>query len=342
MNLLTTIQQTLISHIRGKSRQSTGGWVTFNCPACVKRGEPRPDTKMRGGLKFEGDTIVYHCFNCGFVAKFESGSVLSKSCVNLMRYMGVNDSDIKRMQLHSIREKEVSNGPLSFMSGKPNVVIIPKFDEIKLPSQSKPVWEWLEEASPPKKAIEAAQYLIDRGIYDHIEAYWSPHKENMANKFENRIIMPFWQDGKVVGYSARSMLPEPRSKYIMSTPHNYLYNIDKINGDARYLILVEGVLDAAAIDGVAVLTNTVTTEQADYLRKFQGEIILFPDRNAAGARLVNDATENGWSVSFPDWPPEIEDAADAVKKYGKLYTLESIINSKTSNIAKIKVTMKLK
>jgi len=341
MNLLSTLQQTLVSHIHGKSRRSSGGWQSFNCPACVKRGEPRPDTKQRGGLKFEGDTIVYHCFNCGFVAKFESGNVLSRSFVNLLKYMNVNENDVKRLQLYSIREKEVNDGPISLISTRPNVITIPQFDEVKLPKNAKSLWELMEESNPPEKAITAAKYMIDRGLYNHVEAYWTDHRQDIMNKFEDRVIIPFWQNGKVVGYSARAIKDVSRRKYIMNTPHNYLYNIDKINGDEKYLILVEGVLDAAAIDGVAVLTNTTSPEQADYLRKFRGEVILCPDRNAAGDRLVNDAIENGWSVTFPNWEKNIEDVADAVKKYGKLYTTESIINSKTNNSTKIRVRLKL-
>ena len=62
------LQQTVYSFIPGKTRQSSGGWLSFNCPCCIDQGESRADTRMRGGLKNEGDLVSYHCFNCGITA----------------------------------------------------------------------------------------------------------------------------------------------------------------------------------------------------------------------------------------------------------------------------------
>jgi hypothetical protein len=45
-------------------------------------------------------------------------------------------------------------------------------------------------------------------------------------------------------------------------------------------------------------------------------------------------------VSFPEWGEDIKDVNDAVKKYGRIYTLWSIINSKESNSLKIQLRMK--
>jgi hypothetical protein len=56
-----------------------------------------------------------------------------------------------------------------------------------------------------------------------------------------------------------------------------------------------------------------------------------------GKKLVDQALELGWSVSFPDWDPGIKDANDALCKYGRLYTLYSIIKNKESNKLKIQL-----
>jgi DNA primase len=181
-----------------------------------------------------------------------------------------------------------------------------------------------------------AKYLIDRGIYDYIDAYWSPH-----TIFRNRVIIPFWQGDKIVGYTGRDFTGKAEAKYMNKSPKNFLYNIDAVKRNKRYLIVTEGVIDAACLDGVGVMSNEASPAQIDYINQFKGEVILSPDRDKAGERLIKQAIENGWSVSFPRWEDEIKDAADAVNKYGKLYTLKSIIDGRISNSTKINVKMRL-
>jgi hypothetical protein len=52
---------------------------------------------------------------------------------------------------------------------------------------------------------------------------------------------------------------------------------------------------------------------------------------------VDVAIQNGWAVAFPKWKRGIKDASDASKKYGKLLTVHSILESATSNKTKIKL-----
>jgi hypothetical protein len=68
---------------------------------------------------------------------------------------------------------------------------------------------------------------------------------------------------------------------------------------------------------------------------------LCPDRDQAGKQLVDQAIGLGWEVSFPPWHAECKDAADAVARYGRLATLNSIIQHSTDNSIKIRVKNKL-
>jgi hypothetical protein len=56
--------------------------------------------------------------------------------------------------------------------------------------------------------------------------------------------------------------------------------------------------------------------------------------------MLKSVLENGWSMSLPEWEEDIKDVADAVKRYGRLYTLLKIINSRTSNKIKIELEKK--
>ena len=66
-----------------------------------------------------------------------------------------------------------------------------------------------------------------------------------------------------------------------------------------------------------------------------------PDRDAPGEKLINQAIEFGWSVAFPDWDEKVEDVADAVLKYGRLFTIQSILKTTESNKFKIDLKRKM-
>ena len=55
---------------------------------------------------------------------------------------------------------------------------------------------------------------------------------------------------------------------------------------------------------------------------------------------VRVAIKHGWSVSFPPWEEDIKDASDAVVRYGRLFTVKSILESIETNGTKIKILAK--
>ena len=75
------------------------------------------------------------------------------------------------------------------------------------------------------------------------------------------------------------------------------------------------------------------------LLKWSGKrIILIPDRNKAGEKLLNQVHNLGWEVALisNEWGNDVEDCAEATKRFGKLYTLETILNNATTNSMKVK------
>ena len=329
------LQQAIYSHLPHQRRQSSGGWMSFNCPCCVDNGEARNDTRQRGGIRSDNESVSYHCFNCGFTASHKSGRVLNKKMLVLLRNLGMPESDIKRLQLDAIRQKELADGPTLFIS-KTQTTRIPSFKDCELPEGARLLEDILRDDEPDVRAISAAKYLLDRGIYDFVETYWSPHPV-----FRQRVIFPFYQGDRIVGYSGRDFTGKNEAKYMSKTPKDFLYNIDAIKRNRRYLIVTEGTIDAACLDAVAIMSNEASDTQIDYINHFKGEVIVCPDRDKAGEKLIKQAIENGWSVSFPRWEDDLKDAGDAIQRYGKLYTLKSIIDGSISNSTKINVKMRL-
>jgi DNA primase len=106
------------------------------------------------------------------------------------------------------------------------------------------------------------------------------------------------------------------------------------------VFVVEGVFDAIAINGLAILHGDISEKQVDLIKALDKRVIVVPDRDKAGGKLITRAIELGWAVSFPDWDNDIKDANDAVHRYGKLATIISIVDSVETSKIKIKLRRK--
>ena len=104
--------------------------------------------------------------------------------------------------------------------------------------------------------------------------------------------------------------------------------------------MVEGIFDALSIGGLAVMHSTLSDEQARLIRSLGKEITVVPDQDLAGMELVDRAVELGWAVSMPAWPDSVKDVNDAVKLYGRLGTLLTIIAARETSRIKIELRKK--
>jgi DNA primase len=163
---------------------------------------------------------------------------------------------------------------------------------------------------------------------------WSPE-----NGYRDRVIIPFYQDGVVVGFTGRKIKPG-KPKYLTDSQSGYVFNIDRQTEDREYVIVVEGQFDAIAVDGVAIMTNEPNATQIARINKLGKRVIAVPDRDKPGAKLIQAALENSWTVSMPEWQDSVKDCADAVHRYGRLYTLFTILQYVEANEIKIQLLKK--
>jgi hypothetical protein len=208
-----------------------------------------------------------------------------------------------------------------------------KFDTVELPNSVQMI-----EDLPMDHAVR--QYAIQRGLEGLYPLLYFPDDPLYAK----RLVVPFTFNSEVIGWTGRHIAPPDKStpKYLHKMPSGYVFNIDLFADSTREIVIVvEGVFDAIAIDGVAVLGNHVTPEQAHLIDRLGKRVILCPDRDSAGKELIEEALALGWEVSFPPWHKDIKDAADAVAKYGRLLTVASIIKHSTNNKIKAQVKAKM-
>jgi len=76
------------------------------------------------------------------------------------------------------------------------------------------------------------------------------------------------------------------------------------------------------------------------IRSLGREVIVVPDQDEAGMKLVDRAVELGWSVSMPDWGDAVKDVNDAVIEYGRLGALLIIMQARERSRIKIELRKK--
>jgi hypothetical protein len=119
-----------------------------------------------------------------------------------------------------------------------------------------------------------------------------------------------------------------------------VFGLDAQTENKIFGILCEGPLDALQIEGMALLGSEIKDQQAYLVNALNRDIIVVPDRDEAGSKLVEQAIDHEWSVSMPDWHEDVNDIGDAVARYGRIYTLYSIVTAAESSPLKIRLRKK--
>jgi len=316
----------ILQYLPPRTRKSPSGWYSFNCPCCIHNGET-PDKRKRGGVIVDGDDWSFSCFNCNYKARFKSGQQLSLKSRNLLKWMGVTEDTIKKINFESLKHKKIYDIAKDRTDERNEIIQNNTFfTKVALPASARGIMKC------DKWAVD---YLKSRGL----EYYNYPYKITPQEPLRNarRIIIPYMYSGDVVGWTSR-YLDDKMPKYINeNTSPGYVFGLDMQKNDWDFIILVEGIFCAISINGTAVLHNEMNENQMALLRRQGKEIIVVPDQDKAGLVLAKEALEAGFSISVPNWPDHVKDVNDAVREYGKLGTLLSIIAMKTTSKVRAKV-----
>ena len=155
-----------------------------------------------------------------------------------------------------------------------------------------------------------------------------------------RLLIPFYWKGEVVGFTGRIFEESDSVKYYTDVWPGYVFNMDAQDWTRKFVIVTEGPFDAIAVSGVSILGSEINDTQRDLIDGLGRKVIVVPDRDAPGDKLIDQAKDFGWSVAFPEWSNGVNDVADAVAKFGRLFVLQSIL--KTTEDSKLKIDLKKK
>jgi hypothetical protein len=327
---MSIVSDLLNVYLPAKRKTTPSGWTSFNAPCCVHNNE-NADTRGRGGVIYEGDVISYHCFNCGFKASWQPGRNLSYKFKKLLEWLNTPDNEITRLALDVMRENEG-------VEVQKHSVELPEFTTVQLPEDAvriADIPDYNENNKYFKYYLQVLRYMAQRNLgFDDIDYYWSP-----TLAYRDRLIIPFYYEGRIVGYTARAV-GESKAKYLTTMQPGYVFNLDEQRHNKVFCILCEGQIDALHVEGCAIGGSDIGDAQALLLNRLNKDIYVVPDRDKAGSKLVEQAIDRGWHVSMPEWDSDVNDIGDAVSKYGRLYTLYSIASAAESSPLKIRLRAK--
>lgn len=308
-------------------KQRSNGWIYFNCPSCYHT--ENSDSKKRGNILFTDDGFVYQCFNCKFKTGFHLGLSLNKKNLQWLDDLGATSEQIKTLK-KMIKEY---NDQCNDESSEQKIVYRPRTIR-KIPEMYESINESLKNKVDSPTLTKVMNYIVQRNphLLEWTDLMWA--------EGQNHFLIPCYEFGEVVGYTLRSLNDYAKNKYIHYTPEGYVHNFDSLLKERKYNILCEGDLDALAVDGIGILSSEFTPERLKRILTYNNgqELIVCPDRDKAGAKLVKQILDEDlpFSVSFPNWSRGIKDVEEATRKYGRLYTIYTIIGMKEKDKQKIR------
>jgi len=316
----------ILSILPGKKKLTPNDWRSFNAVCCGHRGH-KADRRSRGGIKLDGHiNFTYHCFNCGFKAKFVLGKRISSNIKQLLLWCGIDEMMIQKWSLESLQHKDLLDVTPVIKKIKSRI----RFQTKKLPSG-----ELLNPNNElHKKYID---YLHRRGInYNEYPFLVTPHERPITNRLANRIIIPYTHNNKIVGHISR-FLDDRIPKYIKEQQTGYVFGYDFQKPEWSVCIVSEGIFDALSLNACALTHDDISPEQVEVLASLNKPIIYVPHQDKAGLASIDRALELDYQISLPNWEPGIKDINEAIVRYGRVATLLSILQSATRNLVKIQM-----
>jgi len=203
--------------------------------------------------------------------------------------------------------KDYSGRDISEKFGYKDIVEVHK--SIELPEGM----NFFFEANPDSRTYKIAKkYLDDRSIPIGDLGYCYDPKGDLKESFHNRIIIPFYEQGRLVYYIARTFEKDNEFRY--KNIHgidagNFVFQIDKLKED---VFIFEGVFDALSLQepqvGTAMLSNKLKQTQITKILNTAPKRIVFVtenDKNETAIKAGKRNTEWNLKTMMKYKPPSL-------------------------------------
>ena len=292
-----------------------GDDVSVKCPKCAKPGSSKKK------LVINLEKGMYHCWVCG---------MKGRNVVKVVRMVSQSAAD------HPIFKKWSKTSRSDERHNDESDVI----EKLKIPKGFKLLGDNLSAKDPDIKA--AIKYCRHRGLSER-EMWYYRLGTCTTSQFRRRVIVPsFSEDGSLNYFSARSIDPENKFKYLNAKVSKKDIIFNEINIDwTKELVLVEGPFDLMKVRSNAgcLLGSHLPTDSLLFKRivKMQTPVLLSLDDDAIQKmhKIAKELTSYGVSVRYVTLPPdrdvgdmnlgEFEDVTQGAKSWHSNHRLFSKI-----------------
>lgn len=305
---------TSISHKLDMFKWRSDRRATCRCPLC---GDSKKFTnKCRGEFFVMKGKFLFKCHNCG-------------RCLNVQGFLKQFDQTAYNAYVfHIFRDKTV------YKITPDHTLKAEIHDDIPMDEIPREMGICCSELPATHKAVE---YLKSRKIKeeDFEKFYHCNNFSKLMNYFakdskmaEERLIIPFFTNGKLVGVQGRSYEKDAQIRYISLKRKNdmkMIFNYDNLDFSSRIFVL-EGPFDSLFVPNgcaVAGLSNFFFLPD-EFVKTERVFILDNQPRNKDVCKVLNSLIESHESVVI--WPEEIteKDVNDMVLAHGHEYVMDVI------------------
>jgi len=252
-----------------EAKYSSSGEIHFNSPFVIKDGKLRFYVNPNKSSFFDQKRQVGGSF-IAFVSE----------------YFKISKKDAFILLI-----KEYSNGANKQYVNYKDVIKVNK--NIELPKGT----TFFIDANTSSRTYKIAKkYLEDRGIkYDNLAYVYDPNG-SPEESFHNRVIVPFYENGELVYFIARTFEKDNKLRY--KNPKgidagNFVFQIDDLKDD---VFIFEGVFDALSLHepqvGTAMLSNKLKTQQIIKILDRAPKRIIFVTENDKNETAIKAGRKN--------------------------------------------------
>lgn len=310
------LQNLIHTHIPLHGKVSATGFQQVRCACCN-------DHSPRGGWRIEPTEIMYHCFNCGVVGSWKLGDEhLSKEFQRILKEFGVPELELNEAKSHLFFNK-------SKTSPEEKVITLETLTKVDL---------FTPEVSLPANSVRLEPTLH----IQECEFLWNKYRLSandypffVSTTLPNRVIIPFYKQGKCIYWQARTILPHenPRYRNCEVKKDAVIFNHDEIfRYSDKPLFICEGVFDAIHINGISLLGSKLTNAKIELLQKSRRELIFVIDKDANGQSLARRVLKEGLGcitfVTDASTKKSKADISSRIVETGKIWTVYELLQNR--------------
>lgn len=289
-------------------KKSAKGFEVIKCRVCN-------DYQSRAGFKFDGHTIVYHCFNCSITHMYTEGErFMSRKFRHVLNTLDITDEEIdgelasnffNRSDVTTTVEKKENNCFAREIEFPP--------DSYSLASSPDDIWK------------QIAQEYIKYRCMENVNIDW--HLSN-DRRYRERLIIPVYRSGKLVYWQARAYEEDVKRRYVNCDVSRdpIIYGYDNLYDHSnKHLFVTEGIFDAAPINGICLLGSTISDCQIKLINQTTRDKVFVIDKDKTGYQLGQRALELGHRIThISGVAPDVN---RAIMTLGKIWTVNNLIQN---------------